>query len=182
MPGRAPIFPTHAMDRRRSLVSMSGVHVAKRTLRNPESEQRSQSRRDRHCGDEADRADEHRHDRSRYRLQVYGVDRGRRSDREDEQDRREAPTYARASVLTVAAMWSCPTSSASRTSRPNTKAGFARRNAITVDDWLTVRSSSAPSAPITMPARSRPWIERSPAAARIKTDSSDPKPVRCARS
>ena len=42
---------------------------------------------------------------------------------------------------------------------------MARLNAITVEAWLTVRSSSTPSAPITMPARRMPCREIPLAAA-----------------
>jgi hypothetical protein len=70
---------------------------------------------------------------------------------------RDAPAYAKTSVLTVAAMWSCPTSSAPPKSPRKRSAGFARRRAITVEAWLTVRSIKTPSAPINMPPSSSPW-------------------------
>jgi hypothetical protein len=46
------------------------------------------------------------------------------------------------SVATVAAMWSWPTSSAPRNRPPKRSYGLTRRNAITVEAWLTVRSTS----------------------------------------
>jgi hypothetical protein len=58
---------------------------------------------------------------------------------------------------------------------------LASRSARTVDAWVTVTSSSTPSAPITIPARSSPESDRFAPPSSRKVASSLEKPVRCVR-
>ncbi len=59
-------------------------------------------------------------------------------------------------MFTAEATWSRPIRMAAANSAPGPSAGFARRSSHTALVWVTVTSSSTPSAPMIIPASSRP--------------------------
>ncbi len=92
------------------------------------------------------------------------------------------PLHTRsASVFTVDAMWSRPMRSPDRYSSGREIVGFALRSSPTAEAWVTVMSSSAPSAPSTMPASTRPLRSMAEVPRPMRSASSLATPVKCAR-
>jgi hypothetical protein len=88
-----------------------------------------------------------------------------------------APAYASARVLTVEATWARPIRIAAVKIERLGSSGLADRSSQTAAAWVTVMSSSAPSAPITIPPsttplRSRP---RSPIFTRSASSLANPE-------
>ena len=145
-------------------------------------QQRGQRGRHRHGRDQPDRADQRRDDLLRHHLEVGRLAHAEVGGAEQQQDRQRRShvgeherVHGRAHVVAPHVQ------RAARTAAGTRSAGFARRSASTVDAWLIVTSSSTPSAPITIPARSSPWSETSALPIWRKIASSLDSPVRCVR-
>ena len=73
---------------------------------------------------------------------------------------RAAPAYASARVFTVDATWARPIRIAAVEIERRGSSGLADRSSHTAAAWVTVMSSSAPSAPITIPPSTTPLRSR----------------------